>query len=283
MTTGGAGIVRRRRRRPSRSAPCLRRTRSLWIRGERGITNHQIPVKTTAVHPRTYVGSRDTARGGSVMNKPLCPLGCVMLLLAVLALAACGGSDTTASSPPSTAAGQVTVSPSTAASPTGVPMPTPTVASVTPDGSGLAHEARLDPSRMISSFKAQRSEGGMKKLVRVSACASFVMLVAVAAIVLSACGDSGAGDSAAVVLRRAQRGGGRTFAELESDDVAAADPGGQPGDAPAAVLEAGGVVRVRPIRTARPDLLGRHVPKVRGDGAAGRPWRDEEADLEALP
>ena len=63
------------------------------------------------------------------MKKVLCPLGCAMLV-AVLALAACGGSGGGASSSPSAAPSQGRASPSMAASPneTGTSLPTPTVA-----------------------------------------------------------------------------------------------------------------------------------------------------------
>ncbi|MEE4276557.1 MAG: hypothetical protein V2J16_11905 [Thermoleophilia bacterium] len=60
------------------------------------------------------------------MKKLLCPLGGA-LLVALLALAACGGSDTTTATSPSAAPGEM-ASPSVAASPSGVPLPTPTVA-----------------------------------------------------------------------------------------------------------------------------------------------------------
>jgi Tol biopolymer transport system component len=59
------------------------------------------------------------------MKKLLCPLGCA-LLVAVLALAACGGSDTTPSASPAAALSEAVASPSVAASAT--PLPTPTVA-----------------------------------------------------------------------------------------------------------------------------------------------------------
>ena len=57
------------------------------------------------------------------MNKVLCPLGCA-LLVAVLALAACGGSGTTGSSSPSAAPSQAAASPSPSWSPTMSPAPT---------------------------------------------------------------------------------------------------------------------------------------------------------------
>ncbi len=59
------------------------------------------------------------------MKKLLCPLGCA-LLVAVLALAACGGSDTTASTSPSSAA-RAAASPSPSWSPTMSPAPNPVV------------------------------------------------------------------------------------------------------------------------------------------------------------
>jgi hypothetical protein len=52
----------------------------------------------------------------------------VLLVVAGLVLAACGGSDTTASTSP--AASQAAGSPSVAASPSGIPLPTPTVAGI---------------------------------------------------------------------------------------------------------------------------------------------------------
>jgi Tol biopolymer transport system component len=54
--------------------------------------------------------------------------GVLLLLIAVLTLAACGGSSITASSSPSAAPSQATASPSVASSPSETPLPTPTVA-----------------------------------------------------------------------------------------------------------------------------------------------------------
>ena len=60
------------------------------------------------------------------MKKLLCPLGCA-LLVAVLALAACGDSGTTPSASPAAALSEAVASP-LAASPSVIPLPTPTVA-----------------------------------------------------------------------------------------------------------------------------------------------------------
>lgn len=82
------------------------------------------------------------------MKKLLCPLSCA-LLVAVLALAACGGSDTTASSPSSATPSQAAASPSPSWSPT---MSPPSIPVVKPGD-------KLPPfSKLAELFEYDRSE-----------------------------------------------------------------------------------------------------------------------------
>jgi len=67
-----------------------------------------------------------------------------LLVVAAFALAAAGGSSTAASSSPSTTPSEAAASPSVAASPSGIPLPTPTVAGTIVLGNVMEAEVNAD-------------------------------------------------------------------------------------------------------------------------------------------
>ncbi|MCU0294188.1 MAG: hypothetical protein MUF10_19755 [Thermoanaerobaculaceae bacterium] len=101
------------------------------------------------------------------MKKLLCLLGRA-LLVAVLSLAACGGSDPTASNSPSVEPGQAAASPSVATSPSKIPLPTPTVAGTIAFTKNLASYAQEPPDYDICVVNTDGT--GLKTLAGGKSC-----------------------------------------------------------------------------------------------------------------